>query len=207
MDLRDWRENYDKYILKEEDLMDNPFEMFNQWMDQAVKDGNPEPNSMVLSTCKDNVPSSRVVLLKEVLDKKYFVFYTNYNSRKGQEMLENPNVSILFYWYHSQRQVRLEGKVTKIDEKSSDEYFNSRPKDSQIASMISPQSKEVSIEELIGKINSVQENEVKRPSHWGGYKVEIDRFEFWQGQPARLHDRFVYEKLNSDNWKIYRLAP
>lgn len=206
MDLKDWRQEYNKYKLDEKTLTENPIDFFKKWFDQAVLDKNDEPNAMSISTCYNNIPSSRYVLLKEIEDNK-FVFYSNYKSKKAKEMELNPRVSLLFYWPMSQRQIRISGTVEKGDRNQSEDYFKTRPIDSQIAAMASPQSHEISIEQLLDNIETIVKSEkVSCPEHWGSYKVTPTEFEFWQGQPARLHDRIVYT-LENNIWSRKRIAP
>jgi pyridoxamine 5'-phosphate oxidase len=158
----------------------------------------------------DGRPSVRVVLLKEARDQGY-VFYTNYNSRKGEQLEENPNAAILFFWSELERQLRIEGVVEMIPENESDEFFDSRPLESRITSIISPQSKEINARyDLSVKVNEVlvsqQEKAIKRPKYWGGYILKPSSYEFWQGRENRLNDRILYS-LNNGNWEIKRLAP
>ncbi|MBK8954809.1 MAG: pyridoxamine 5'-phosphate oxidase [Saprospiraceae bacterium] len=207
--MKDLRREYTQSILENEHLLADPVEQFQEWFRQCVEGGVQEPNCMVLSTVSpDGKPSSRVVLLKEIKDSG-FVFFTNYNSRKSVEMERQPAVSLLFFWESMERQVRIEGKAVKIPESESDEYFYSRPLLSQIGAMVSPQSKVIhDRSELENELQNVLENHVpvKRPAHWGGFIVQPDYFEFWQGRENRLHDRFAYT-LSSSNWLVARLAP
>lgn len=207
MDLRQWREDYNKYNLKEEDLKEDPFELFTLWFERAVEDKNPEPNAMVLSTAAEGIPQSRVVLLKEIEDKR-FVFYTNYQSNKGHELELNPNVQLLFFWIMSQRQVRISGVATKLSREKAVAYFTTRPIESQISAIASPQSRRIEMSELLSKVEEVSVKEsIQCPDHWGGYAIEVTEFEFWQGQSGRLHDRIIYKKIEGDQWEIFRLAP
>ncbi len=208
MDLTHWREDYTKNNLKEESIPTDPFLLFNTWFDDAVKDGIGEPNAMTIATIsEENKPSARIVLLKEILDEK-IIFYTNYESKKGHDISFNENVSILFYWDKSQRQVRMQGKAKKIEHSKSAAYFSSRPIESQISAIASPQSKRIHADELLQMVERVDATQsYSCPEHWGGYAVEISEFEFWQGQPGRLHDRIVFKKTGSVSWEIYRLAP
>lgn len=207
MNLKDWRLNYDKYSLDEADLPLEPFQLFKLWFDQAVVDQNPEPNAMSLATCMDDYPSNRIVLLKEIEQEK-FIFFTNYSSRKGKELTDNPNCSLLFYWALSQRQVRVYGKTEKIERARSIAYFQSRPIESQVSAIASPQSTYISKSELIENANKVAaNNELVCPENWGGIAVEAEAIEFWQGQPGRLHDRILYKKTTDNLWEMHRLAP
>lgn len=207
MDLRDWRQNYDKYNLDESSLPIEPYDLFDLWFSQAISDNNPEPNAMSIATSSDNKPSTRIVLLKEIEDEK-FVFYTNYESRKGRDLVSNPEVSLLFYWPMSQRQVRIYGQASKLDREKAIQYFATRPIESQISAIASPQSSKISKRELIDKSTEIsKQTQFLCPENWGGIAVEPYEIEFWQGQPGRLHDRIVYKKNLSSLWEMYRLAP
>jgi pyridoxamine 5'-phosphate oxidase len=206
MDLKDWRLDYNKYNLKEEDLPSEPFSLFREWFEKATTDQNPEPNAMILSTSAPT-PNARVVLLKELKDDG-FVFFTNYNSAKGQEIDKNNDVSLLFFWPMSQRQVRICGKALKISRERSEAYFSTRPIESQISAMASPQSQEIKGEELLKRIEEIKEqNNIECPPFWGGYTVIPSSIEFWQGQIGRLHDRWRFKKSSANLWEISRLAP
>lgn len=207
------RKEYVKDQLDRKDLSVHPLEQFSIWFEQANQSEQREANGMVLSTVSsEGRPSSRVVLLKEVQEGG-FVFYTNYSSRKSQEIQNNAYVSLVFWWASLERQVRVEGKVERIPEEISDAYFSSRPYESRISALASPQSSvlknRASLEELwaVARQEAEREGELKRPEHWGGWKVIPYRIEFWQGRSSRLHDRFVYQKGEENNWKIDRLAP
>lgn len=208
--LADLRKSYMKGSLSEEDVQADPIDQFNIWFDQAQHAELPEPNAMTVASVDENgKPSARVVLIKEVT-KEGFVFFTNYESRKGQALLANPRAALLFFWPELERQIRIEGSVEKISEEESDEYFHSRPLDSRIGAWASPQSRVISGRgELVTK---AAEYALKfalnppRPPHWGGFRVKPDAAEFWQGRPSRLHDRILYT-LVQDTWKIERLAP
>jgi pyridoxamine 5'-phosphate oxidase len=206
MDLKDWRLDYNKYNLKEEDLPSEPFSLFKEWFEKASTDQNPEPNAMILSTSAPT-PNARVVLLKELKDDS-FVFFTNYNSAKGQEIDKNNDVSLLFFWPMSQRQVRICGKAAKISRERSEAYFSTRPIESQISAISSPQSQEIKGEELLKRIEEIKEqNNIECPPFWGGYAVIPSSIEFWQGQMGRLHDRWRFKKSSANLWEISRLAP
>jgi pyridoxamine 5'-phosphate oxidase len=208
MNLSDWRTEYDKYSLHEEDLPSLPLDMFRLWFDKAVEDLNPEPNAFILSTVSaDLQPKSRVVLLKEIEAAK-FVFYTNYNSQKGQDLQTNPKTSMLFFFPFSQRQIRIEGKVSKLSREKAVEYFASRPIESQVSAMASSQSSLVKRDALIQKAAELRDaGNIVCPEDWGGYAIEPHYFEFWQGQPGRLHDRIIYNLDANSRWEQYRIAP
>jgi pyridoxamine 5'-phosphate oxidase len=180
-------------------------------MEEAVKSNIIDPNAMILATSnKDSIPSVRVVLLKG-FDNEGFIFYTNYESKKGKNLVENPNASILFFWKELERQIRISGRVNKISQKESEEYFHSRPRESQLAALASNQSEVIPGREFLEqKFNEFKEEyhdkEIPLPPHWGGFKLFADSFEFWQGRENRLHDRISFSKDNSA-WKIVRLAP
>ena len=190
-------------------LMKHPFEQFKHWFAFAVHADAFHANVMALSTVHNNRPSSRIVLLKE-LDDTGFTFYTNYQSHKAQEIAENKYASLLFFWKEIERQIRIEGVLEKVSEESSNEYFKTRPRESQIGAWASPQSEDISRAELEQRVAALNEKyagqEIPRPPHWGGYRLIADKFEFWQGRAGRLHDRFVYTPHNQ-NWKIRRIAP
>ncbi|EEF48587.1 pyridoxine/pyridoxamine 5'-phosphate oxidase 1, chloroplastic isoform X2 [Ricinus communis] len=216
IDISALRENYISPEFLEEQVEANPVDQFKKWFDDAVAAGLKEPNAMALSTVgKDGKPSSRMVLLKGV-DKDGFVWYTNYESQKGRELFENPRAALLFYWDGLNRQVRVEGSVQKVSDGESREYFSSRPRGSQIGAIVSKQSSVVpgrhvlhqQYKELEEKFSNI--SLIPKPKHWGGYRLEPERFEFWQGQQSRLHDRLQYvpEEINGKQvWKIVRLAP
>jgi pyridoxamine 5'-phosphate oxidase len=189
----------------------NPLEQFKAWFKEAIHSEIIEPNAMHLATVKkNNRPTGRVVLLKDV--DKGFVFYTNYESNKGRELEENPFASLTFFWPELERQVRIEGTVEKTSAKESDDYFLSRPYESQIGAWSSPQSKAIPDRKFLEQKKEEIENKFKdedlfRPSHWGGYRVTPYEIEFWQGRPARLHDRISYHLDEGGNWILTRLAP
>jgi pyridoxamine 5'-phosphate oxidase len=208
--LADLRKSYMKGSLSEEDVQAHPVDQFNIWFDQAQQAELPEPNAMTVASVDENgKPSARVVLIKEVTQEG-FVFFTNYDSRKGQALLTNPHAALLFFWPELERQIRIEGSVEKISDKESDDYFDSRPLDSRIGAWASPQSKVISGRGVL--IANAAEYALKfalnppRPPHWGGFRVKPDAAEFWQGRPSRLHDRIRYT-LEQNAWKIERLAP
>jgi pyridoxamine 5'-phosphate oxidase len=188
----------------------NPYDLFELWMHEAVDTKEKEPNAFSLSTVDaQNAPSSRVVYLKDILDGE-FVLYTNYQSKKGKDIEFNPNVSMLFFWPISLRQIRVEGVCSKVATSISDDYFKSRPRRSQIGAWASSQSEDLvdrsDLEERIRLFENKFQKDVPRPDHWGGYQIKPKKFEFWQGRPSRLHDRFVFT-LNGDSWKVNRVNP
>lgn len=209
--LYNLRKDYQLYELTEDLLPDNPLTLYQRWF-KDLADTTPdfEPNAMVLSTVSEQgFPSSRVVLLKSY-DEKGFVFFTNYNSRKAKDLTYNPNASLLFFWHPQERQVRIEGRVEKIANDSSVDYFNSRPRDSKIGAWSSPQSKVIPNREYLTKAFNEKEsefgNEIPKPDFWGGYVLKPHRIEFWQGRKNRLHDRIEY-LYHNDLWEKQRLAP
>lgn len=207
-DLHDNRRNYNLHQLTEERISPNPYEQFGFWLDDATKAGIIEPNAMALSTAtKDGKPSSRIVLLK-AFDEDGFIFYTNYRSRKGHDIEKNNQASLLFFWDKIERQIRIEGTIEKVAAELSEKYFTSRPLDSRLGAIVSPQSEEIpSREYLEDRLQELKETgNTERPEHWGGYILKADYFEFWQGRPSRLHDRIVYYRDNGA-WRIKRLAP
>jgi pyridoxamine 5'-phosphate oxidase len=207
--IHHYRKAYNKDSISLESSAENPFIQFHDWFELAENQTLFEPNAMILSTVGAGMrPSSRVVLLKEYSEEKGFVFFTNYESRKGRELQQNPNASLLFFWESLEKQVRIEGVVEKISEKESEEYFYSRPIESQIGAMISPQSHVIEGSEyLIKKFEEVKATgKTKRPENWGGFTLKPDYFEFWQGKIGRLHDRITYEYKN-DNWMKFQIAP
>ena len=210
--LHSMRIDYSGKDLIKKKFKKNPIKQFNLWFQEAVKFKIKEPNAMILSTIKKkNKPTSRTVLLKEV-DNKGFIFFTNYNSNKGVEIKNNKNVSLNFLWKNMERQIIIEGITKRISEISSINYFNKRPRDSQISAWVSDQSKKI-------KNKTVLENQYKKmvkkfqkikvipkPTCWGGYIVLPNKMEFWQGKKSRLHDRICYKLINKE-WKKFRLSP
>lgn len=208
--IKELRKDFSGELLDENAVNKNPSQQFDLWFQEAVKANAHEPNAMVLSTVHEGRPSARVVLLREFGDEG-FSFFTNYTSRKGQELSENPYACLTFFWPELERQVRIEGKVQLKSKEASDAYFNSRPRNSRIGAWSSPQSKVIKnrdeLENLVSDFDKKYPTEnVPRPDHWGGYVLVADYFEFWQGRPSRLHDRIRYTKGES-SWKIERLAP
>jgi len=205
------REEYGDLPLLEKDIHADPFEQFKRWFEAHLQTNSKTANAMVLSTVDaNNHPDSRIVLLKE-LDKNEFIFYTQYTSVKGLQMEQNPFVALDFYWPHQVRQVRVRGVVHKISAELSDEYFYSRPLESQLSSIASLQSAELSgreaLEAAYQKVcRAHQDNPIVRPDDWGGYAVVPNQIEFWQGRDNRLHDRIQYVR-HEKQWCISRLAP
>lgn len=211
MSIADIRKDYQLKSLSEVDVAKNPFTQFALWWDEAVASAIDEVNAMALSTVSsEGKPSSRIVLLKGY-DEQGFVFFTNYNSDKGKQIEEQRYVSLLFFWKELERQVRIEGMATKIAAEASDAYFNSRPAGSRLGAWASPQSQKIEnrtvLEHELERVAAQYGSEnIPRPSHWGGYCVLPSRIEFWQGRSSRLHDRILYENVDSV-WQISRLAP
>ncbi|WP_285056313.1 pyridoxamine 5'-phosphate oxidase [Pedobacter ginsengisoli] len=209
--IQNLRQDYLAAELTEQDIDRNPVVQFQNWFKDAIDAQLYEPNVMTLATSdRFGKPSARIVLLKGV-DNDGFVFFTNYESSKGQHLLENPQAALVFFWAELQRQVRVEGVVSKVADEVSDAYFHSRPAGSQIGALASPQSKvigdrsllETKVTELTAQYTG---REIPRPLNWGGYLVEPTKIEFWQGRSSRLHDRIVYELIDG-SWIINRLAP
>ena len=211
LDIKNIRKDYTLLELDEKNINKDPVKQFSEWMNAALKAEVPDATAMILSTVsKQNRPSSRVVLLKEFSDKG-FDFYTNYLSKKGQHLDHNPYASLLFFWPQLERQVRIEGAISKVTREESEAYFETRPVQSQMGAWASPQSKPIPNRETLidwyEEIESINKQTVMRcPPHWGGYRLKPDLFEFWQGRENRLHDRIEY-RLEEDSWVIRRLAP
>lgn len=209
--ISDLRQDYTKGILQRNQLNPNPFLQFEEWFFDAVNSGHPEPSAMQLATVGSNgEPHSRIVLLKGIEDEQ-MVFYTNYDSAKAREINRNPNVAALLFWPLLERQIRIEGTVCKTSAVTSDNYFASRPRESQIGAWASPQSREIESQEYLQNLFSDAEKQfagqpVTRPPNWGGYAIKPVLFEFWQGQTGRMHHRFQY-KLDNNHWRIVQLAP
>lgn len=211
-DISKMRKEYGSAPLSKELLHEDPMIQFRDWFDQAVQSELLEPNAMTLATTNhEGQPSARIVLLKE-LEEDGFVFYTNYNSRKGKEILTNPKVALVFAWIELHRQVRIEGTIHKVSAIQSDTYFNKRPINSRLGAIVSEQSDVIPDRTTLEtKLKSLQDEvergvSVQRPAHWGGYKVVPNYIEFWQGRRSRLHDRFSY-RLTEDAWEVIRLSP
>ncbi|MEB3123905.1 MAG: pyridoxamine 5'-phosphate oxidase [Snowella sp.] len=210
--LESLRSNYALSGLHETDLLGNPFQQFQLWLEQAIAAELPEPNAMTLATLsKEGKPIARMVLLKG-LDEKGFVFYTNYDSAKGKQLTETDSAALVFWWAGLERQVRVEGMVEKVSSEESDAYFQSRPKASQLGAWASPQSQVIEnrgvLEKRLAELEEKYATEkVPRPPHWGGFRVIPTAIEFWQGRPSRLHDRIRYELDEKGDWFYQRLAP
>lgn len=207
------RKDYSAKTLTLEGTHESPFVQFRQWLNEALESGTAEPTAMVLSTADaSGRPSSRVVLLKDLVDER-FVFFTNYLSQKGRELAVNPFASLLFFRPESERQIRIEGTVTKTSREVSEAYFRSRPRGSRISAFVSPQSSSIPDRDFLEKKYSEAEEKFKNreiplPDAWGGYELTPDRIEFWQGRSSRLHDRILYTKKNDGSgWERVRLAP
>jgi pyridoxamine 5'-phosphate oxidase len=208
--IRQLRKDYALHQLSESIVDKNPFAQFKLWFDLVLKADFIEPNAMTIATAaKSGIPSARVVLLKG-FDESGFTFFTNYGSRKGKELLENPFAALLFWWREFERQVRIEGKIEKISRKESEEYFNIRPLKSRYGALASNQSEVAESREVLERKFADLEiqfgDNPPMPENWGGYKLIPSKFEFWQGRQDRLHDRICYEK-NKNDWKVYRLQP
>ena len=209
-DIKDYRTDYGKQELNRKDLPENPIQLFNAWLHEAMDTIEKDANAFTLSTVDTNTfPSTRVLLLKEVSDEG-FVFFTNYNSHKGQEMEVNPKVGLNFFWPALERQVRIQGMVEKVSEVESDAYFQSRPYKSRVGAWASEQSSSLEsraiLEERYLQFSKKYPEHVPRPPHWGGYLVKPQNIEFWQGRSSRLHDRFFFH-LTKGKWIADRLAP
>ncbi|MGV6860258.1 MAG: pyridoxamine 5'-phosphate oxidase [Putridiphycobacter sp.] len=193
------------------EFLSDPMLMFKKWYQTAHEKNCPSPHAMSISTVDENgQPSSRTVYLKEILEEG-FVFYTNYQSKKGQNLANNPKIAALFFWGCTEQQVRIEGEVVKVPEELSDDYFASRPRISQIGAWASEQSSEIENREVLEEKVKFYEkkfpNKVPRPPHWGGYLIQPKYLEFWQGRLGRLHDRICYQLDKNQKWEITRIAP
>jgi len=198
--------------LDERNVDANPIRQFQLWFDEAVSRGLPLAEAMTLCTATtDGKPSARMILLKGVAESG-FVFYTNYRSRKARELDANPFAALVFYWEPLERQVRVEGKVARIAAEESDKYFQTRPRESQLGAIASPQSDVIESRELLEQEfqeleQKYSDRTIERPNHWGGYRLVPERIEFWKGRPGRLHDRLLYELQADGEWNRTRLAP
>ncbi len=211
MDLSDFRKEYAAHGIDRHELLEAPLAQLKAWFDQAKTAGVVEPNAMVLSTFGlDGFPSSRTVLLKAA-DERGFSFFTNYDSKKGEEIAANPRVTLLFPWFSLERQIHITGSLIKTSEEESVTYFARRPYGSQLGALASDQSDVIADRKVLeGRLAELKakypEGQVPKPPHWGGYRLIPHHFEFWQGRTNRLHDRFVYT-LKGDKWEIVRLSP
>ncbi len=218
MDFTDQRLSYEKGALDQQSVPASPFELFKAWMDEAIAQKVQEPYAMSLATCgADNKPSVRIVLLREITDTG-IVFYTNYDSAKGQDVAANPNAEALFFWHELERQIRISGRIAKIDAEKSAAYFQKRPHDSQIGAWVSqPQSGEVTNREVMEQTfeqlqaKYPENTTVPTPAFWGGYEITVETIEFWQGRANRMHDRIVYtqddDSQSAESWTTKRLLP
>lgn len=211
IDIAALRENYTKGSLDVSDVSPLPIDQFQKWFDEAISSELLEPNALLLSTVSaEGKPSARIVLLKGI--DTGFKFYTNYLSRKGTELIENPNGCITFFWNELERQVRIEGLIKKVSPQDSDAYFQSRPRSSQIGAWVSNQSMVISDRMVLEDrekhlIEKFGNDPIPRPPHWGGYRLVPTYMEFWQGRPSRLHDRVAYTQEENGDWRIERLSP
>ncbi len=205
------RRSYKRTVLDTVDEKKSPILFFQEWLAEAIEQGQPEPNAMILATVDEyGAPSARTILLKGVTEKG-FVFYTNYGSRKSREMSYTPKVALVFNWLKMERQVRIRGTVSRMSEEASDKYFQKRPRGSRLGAWASPQSQIIPEREQLEKNAThfeqlFSDQEVPIPPHWGGFLVEPLTIEFWQGRESRLHDRFIYSNKKG-NWQAERLAP
>ncbi len=220
MDFTDQRLSYEKGQLDQQSVPASPLELFKSWMNEAIEQQVQEPYAMSLATCgADNKPSVRIVLMREITETG-IVFYTNYESAKGQDIAENPNAEVLFFWHELERQVRISGSIAKIDADKSAAYFQKRPHDSQVGAWVSqPQSGEVANREIMEQTfeqlqsDYSEDKTVPTPEFWGGYEITVNEVEFWQGRANRMHDRIVYSRDsnnqndNAASWVTKRLLP
>ncbi len=205
------RQDYTKHTLEEKDVNSNPVLQFEKWFNEAVDAKLEEPYAMTLATTdREGKPAARIVLMRG-FDEKGFTFYTNYASRKGHDIMENPNAALLFFWQGLERQVRIEGTLIKLSAEESDDYFASRPFESRLGAWTSEQSKVIESRKVLDErfeevSKKYADGNVPRPPHWGGYLLKPTHIEFWQGRPSRLHDRILFT-MENNVWKMERLAP
>jgi pyridoxamine 5'-phosphate oxidase len=210
--IDDRRKNYQRFNLCEDDITPDPIAQFRAWFDEAALSEVPEVNAMALATATaDGRPSVRMVLLRG-FDERGFCFFTNYESRKAQELEDNPRAALVMFWHELERQVRIEGRIERVSEDESDRYFHGRPPGSRIGAWASPQSRVINsrdaLEARYAEVESrYPDGAIPRPANWGGYRVIPDAIEFWQGRPNRLHDRLLYSRRPDGGWTIERLAP
>lgn len=210
--IADIRIDYKRHSLSESDVQANPVRQFDQWWNEAISSQIDEVNAMTLATASsDGLPAARIVLLKGY-DDAGFVFFTNYQSFKGQQLEENPRACLVFFWKELERQVRITGLIEKVSAEESDLYFSSRPESSRIGAWASPQSQVIEDRSILEKneaelTKAFAGKPIPRPLHWGGYRVKPVNIEFWQGRPSRLHDRIQYSLGDNGHWIIERLAP
>ncbi|MGB8699296.1 MAG: pyridoxamine 5'-phosphate oxidase [Thermosynechococcaceae cyanobacterium] len=212
VNIADLRRNYAQQVLLEDNINPDPIAQFQAWFTQALNAQVIEPNAMTLATVTpEGKPSARIVLLKDC-DAQGFVFYTNQQSRKGQEIAQTPFAALVFWWGELERQVRIEGCLTTVSEAEADAYFQSRPRGSQLGAWVSKQSQvipdRVYLENRLQQLEQdYSDRPIPRPPHWGGYRLTPFAFEFWQGRPNRLHDRLCYRQTSSNTWVLERLSP
>lgn len=211
MSIADLRKEYSRASLSEEDVHPDPIEQFSKWFGEAIAAQVPEANAMSVSTVGANGrPSSRILLIKD-FDQRGFTFFTNYESRKGNELLDNQYAALLFYWIELERQVRIEGRVERISAAENDTYFQSRPLKSRLGAIASSQSRPIdsraTLENRLAQVEQQYGEHPVRPAHWGGYRLVPDYLEFWQGRPSRFHDRIAYTRQPDGNWQRQRLQP
>ncbi|MGE5621607.1 MAG: pyridoxamine 5'-phosphate oxidase [Bacillota bacterium] len=209
--IADLRKEYSRASLSEQDVLPNPIDQFSKWLGEAILAQVPEANAMTVSTVgAGNRPSSRILLIKDV-DQRGFTWFTNYQSRKGHELAQNPYAALLFYWIELERQVRIEGRVERISDAENDAYFQSRPLKSRLGAIASSQSRPVAsrddLEARFAEVEKQYGDHPVRPPHWGGYRLTPDYIEFWQGRPSRLHDRIAYILQADGSWERQRLQP